>query len=259
MIQTISAKDNPKLKQLRSVLEQASARKKLAQTVLEGAHLLESYLQQQQQPLAVFTTEQGFHHHENQTALAQLDCPIYLLPEHLYQQLSTLKHSTPLMASIALPSPPATWQRRQDCLILDRIQDPGNVGTLLRTAGATGVRQIITTEGTASIWSPRVLRAAMGAHFSLTIFESVDYSHILSGFDIPLFATSSHRPQSIYQLDLRQPCVWILGNEGQGVHSSLLQQAQAVTIPQPGGQESLNVAIAGAVCLFEMTRQRMAN
>ncbi|MDO4223918.1 MAG: RNA methyltransferase, partial [Acinetobacter sp.] len=78
-------------------------------------------------------------------------------------------------------------------------------------------------------------------------------------FRIPIFATSLHQAQSIYQQDLRTPHVWILGNEGQGVSDFALQHAQSVTIPQPGGQESLNVAVAGSICLFEMVRQRLAS
>lgn len=161
------------------------------------------------------------------------------------------------MAIIALPQIQSPWLATVDTLILDRIQDPGNVGTLLRSAAAVGIQQVLSTTGTASLWSPKVLRAAMGAHFSLQLFEMIENQDILQNFHIPVYATSSHRPASIYQLDLSSPCVWILGNEGQGVHPELLTQAQSVTIPQPGGQESLNVAIAGSVCLFEMMRQRL--
>lgn len=255
MPQLIQSKDNPKLKYLRGLIEQSSFRKKQQQTVLEGAHLLESYLINAQ-PYSVFTTEIGFEHPENQTALTQLNCPIYIIAESLYKSLSLLNQTTPLLSIINIPQQDENWHPQQDTLILDCIQDPGNVGTLLRSAAATGITQIITTTGTASLWSPRVLRAAMGAHFSLHLFESIDYQTIISNFDIPIYATSSHQPTSIYDLDLSSNCVWILGNEGQGVNEILLQQAQAVTIPQPGGQESLNVAIAGSICLFETIRQR---
>lgn len=253
----IQSKDNAKLKQLKGLIEQASFRKKLQCTILEGAHLVESYLESTQQPVSVFTTETGLQHPENANVLAQLNCPIYVVAETLYKQFSLLAQATPLLAIIPTPELSKNWQGTQDSLILDQIQDPGNVGTLLRSAAAVGIKQILCTTGTASIWSPRVLRAAMGAHFSLSIFEHVDYQEIISRFQIPLYATSSHRPTSIYGLNLQSPCAWILGNEGQGVHPLLLSTAQAVTIPQPGGQESLNVAIAGSVCLFEMSRQRL--
>ncbi len=258
MPEFIQSKDNPKIKQLRGLLEQAQLRKKQRQTVLEGAHLIESYLQQDIQPYAVFTTEDGFDHVENQQALELLTtCPIYIIPEQTYKQLSPLVQSTPLMAVIDIPAIDPSWQGHIDTLVLDHIQDPGNVGTLLRSAAAVGITQILSTTGTASLWSPRVLRAAMGAHFSLNLYENIALADIVQQFSIPVYATSSHEPTSIYQLDLQNPCAWILGNEGQGVHPQLLEQSTSVTIPQPGGQESLNVAIAGSVCLFEMMRQRL--
>lgn len=254
---TIQSKDNPKLKSLRGLIEQSSLRKKQQQTVLEGAHLIESYLQHNQQPVALFTTEEGFEHIENQNSIELSTCPLYLITEQIYKSLSPLGQTTPLLAIIDIPQFDQAFQTNIDTLILDGVQDPGNVGTLLRSAAAVGVKQVITTKGTASLWSPRVLRAAMGAHFSLHLFEGMQTDGLTQKFNIPVYATSSHRPQSIYTLDLTQPSVWILGNEGQGVTEILLENAQAVTIPQPGGQESLNVAIAGSVCLFEMMRQRL--
>ena len=253
----LQSKDNPKLKLLRSLVEQAAARKKHALTVLEGAHLLESYLACKQQPQSIFTSESGFAHPENQAALHAAHCDIFVIADSTYNSLSSLSHSTALMAVIATPSASKAWQADQDSLVLDQIQDPGNVGTLLRSAAAVGIKQVLCSTGTASLWSPRVLRAAMGAHFSLNLFEGLTYPEIINGFEIPIVATSSHRPASIYQMDLSSPLVWVLGNEGQGVSPELLEKAQAVTIPQPGGQESLNVAIAGSICLFEMSRQRL--
>ncbi|KAF7276210.1 hypothetical protein GWI33_010815, partial [Rhynchophorus ferrugineus] len=202
----------------------------------------------------LFSTEKGITHPENQTVFDLVTCPVFILPEQLYKQISPLVQSTPLMAIIDLPKINFTWQGNVDTLILDCVQDPGNVGTLLRSAAAVGIQQVLTTTGTASLWSPRVLRAAMGAHFSLKLYEHIAYEQIIHHFSIPIYATSSHQPTSIYQLNLKTPCAWILGNEGQGVHTQLLEQSHSVTIPQPGGQESLNVAIAGSVCLFEMMR-----
>lgn len=255
---SIQSKDNSKLKTLKGLLEQHNIRKKLQQSVLEGAHLLETYLQQLGQPHSVFSTEAGLAHTENQVALAQLQCPIYILPENLFNNISKLGKSSALISIINIPTTPSQWQRTQDTLVLDAIQDAGNVGTLLRSAAAVGIKQIIATTGTAKLWSPKVLRASMGANFSLNLFENIDENDIIHGFDIDVFATSSHQATSLYQRDLRSPCVWILGNEGQGVKPQFLQHAQAVCIPQPGGQESLNVAIAGSICLFEMMRQRLS-
>ena len=161
------------------------------------------------------------------------------------------------LAIVDLPSSPEALNFKEDTLILDNIQDPGNVGTLLRSAAAAGIEQVGCTKGSASIWSPRVLRAGMGAHFSLQTYENIALEDLLEKFTIPVYVTSSHQSESIYSKNLRKQCVWILGNEGQGVSAYALKHAEAVSIPQPGGQESLNVAVAGSICFFEMVRQRL--
>jgi TrmH family RNA methyltransferase len=161
------------------------------------------------------------------------------------------------MAVINSPVSPADINQQADMLVLENLQDPGNVGTLLRTAAAAGIKQVICSKGTAAIWSPRVLRAGMGAQFSLSIFEHVALETFIPALTLPVYATSSHAQQLLYQKDLKSPCAWLMGNEGQGVSEHLMQHAQGIAIPQPGGQESLNVAVAGAVCLFEMVRQRL--
>ena len=90
----------------------------------------------------------------------------------------------------------------------------------------------------------------MGAQFSLRCFEQIQLPDVLQQFEIPVYVTSSHRSSSLYAQNLSQPSVWIMGNEGQGASAFALAQAQALTIPQPGGQESLNVAIAGSICFI---------
>ena len=123
-----------------------------------------------------------------------------------------------------------------------------------------GDPQVLAMKGTVGLWSPKVLRAGMGAHFGLQLHElcdSTDSLAQLQALDLPLLATSSHAAQSLYAQDLRGPVSWLMGNEGQGVGAALLAAAQPVCIPQPGGQESLNVAVAGSVCLFETVRQRL--
>ena len=182
---------------------------------------------------------------------------VFVIGESLYKDLSTLGTSLACLAIVDVPSSSQALDFKADTLILENVQDPGNVGTLLRSAAAAGIEQIICTKGSASLWSPRVLRAGMGAHFSLHTFENIDLEDVLAQFQIPVYVTSSHRAESLYSKNLRKACVWILGNEGQGVSDYALQHAEAVSIPQPGGQESLNVAIAGSICFFEMVRQRL--
>lgn len=252
----LESKDNAKIKHLRGLIELNSARKKHQQTVLEGTHLCLAWLQQQKKIFSLFTTEQALENSELQQVFELHQGHIFVISEVLYKDLSTLGTTLPCLAIIDLPQNPAQIDFTQDTLILENVQDPGNVGTLLRSAAAANIKQVICTQGSASLWSPRVLRAGMGAHFSLVCFENIKLEQILPQFKIPVFVTSSHRSTSLYSKDLTQACVWILGNEGQGASNYALEHAEAVAIPQPGGQESLNVAIAGSICFFEMVRQR---
>lgn len=253
----LESKDNPKIKHLRGLIEQNSYRKKQGQTVLEGAHLCLAWLEQNRKINAIFTTENALKHPDLNDILDQYQGTVFVIGESLYKDLSTLGTTLACLAIVDLPSSSQALDYQADTLILENVQDPGNVGTLLRSAAAAGIQQIVCTKGSASLWSPRVLRAGMGAHFSLQTFENIQLEEILEQFKIPVYVTSSHRSTSLYAKDLSQPCVWILGNEGQGVSDYALAHAEAVTIPQPGGQESLNVAIAGSVCFFEMVRQRL--
>ena len=252
----LESKDNPKIKHLRGLIEQNSFRKKQRQTVLEGTHLTLAWLAKNRKIHSIFTTEVAMSHPDLEKINELYDGYVFVISESLYKDLSTLGNTLPCLAIIDLPKTASTIDYSVDTLILENVQDPGNVGTLLRSAAAANIKQIICTQGSASLWSPRVLRAGMGAHFSLSCFENFQLTDILPKFDIPVFVTSSHRSTSLYSKDLSKPCVWILGNEGQGASDYALEHAQSVTIPQPGGQESLNVAIAGSICFFEMVRQR---
>ncbi|MFA6616473.1 MAG: RNA methyltransferase, partial [Hydrogenophaga sp.] len=137
----------------------------------------------------------------------------------------------------------------QPAVVLDRVQDAGNVGSILRSAGAFGFRQVLAIRGTAALWSPKVVRAGMGAHFGLRLVEGLAPAD-LAGLGLPLLVTSSHRGQWLHRATLPWPCAWVMGHEGQGVAPQIeAMAADAVRIAQPGGEESLNVAAAAAICL----------
>lgn len=253
----LESKDNPKIKHLRGLIEQNTYRKKQGQTVLEGTHLCLAWLEQNRQITSIFTTEKAIEHEDFDKIAEQYKGTVFVIAESLYKELSTLGTSLACLAVVDIPSSSQALNFEADTLILENVQDPGNVGTLLRSAAAAGIKQIVSTKGSASLWSPRVLRAGMGAHFAVNTYENVELQDILQKFSIPVYVTSSHESESLYSKDLTQPSVWILGNEGQGVSEYALTNAAAVSIPQPGGQESLNVAIAGSICFFEMVRQRI--
>ncbi|MEO7937833.1 MAG: RNA methyltransferase, partial [Burkholderiaceae bacterium] len=149
-----------------------------------------------------------------------------------------------------LDLPPSTAMRPGVAsVVLDRLQDAGNVGSILRSAAALGFSQVVALKGSAALWSPKVLRAGMGAHFGLHLVEAIEPA-ALAELQLPLIATSSHQGEPVHATKLPWPCAWAFGHEGQGLHAAVAQQARAwCRIGQPGGQESLNVAAAAAICL----------
>ena len=170
------------------------------------------------------------------------------IPDALFRELSGLESPASVGFVIDLPFELAL-QPLAATVILDRVQDAGNVGSILRSAGAFGFRQVIALKGTAALWSPKVLRAGMGAHFGLNLLEGVTLDD-LQALQVPIVVTSSHQGDLIQNLRLPHPCAWAMGHEGQGVCNALMQRAAVhVRIGQPGGEESLNVAAAAAICL----------
>jgi len=145
-------------------------------------------------------------------------------------------------------------------LVLDRLQDAGNVGMMLRSAAAFGCEQVLAIKGTVALWSPKVLRAGMGAHFGLHLRETLSIED-LSILGVPKLATSSHEGEFLHEIMshgvLPSPCAWMMGHEGQGLSHELLDMAdQTVRISQPNGQESLNVAAAASIFLYHSALSR---
>ena len=137
------------------------------------------------------------------------------------------------------------------------MQDPGNLGTVLRTAAAAGIGQALLSPGCAAAWSPKVLRAGQGAHFALAIHEEADLAAFMADYRGMTAATCLDGATSLYEARWTGPLAWIFGAEGQGVRPELVAAAQLrIKIPMPGAVESLNVGAAAAVCLFEAVRRR---
>ena len=256
-IKTISSRDNPVYKHLKLLASSTQARKKAGLSVLDGAHLVSAYLERCGAPAMMAVSESGLRNAEIARLVKSAGLDVLQLSDALYHSISTVEHETGLMAAIQTPEEALPPRISEDCLLLEQIQDPGNMGSLLRSAAAAGVRQVFASPHTVYAWSPKVLRAGQGAHFSLQIVEGVELTEVIARLKVPLIATSSHAKATVHDVDLRQPVAWVFGNEGAGVSDAILARArQRVMIPMPGGAESLNVAAAAAVCLFEAVRQR---
>jgi len=251
----ITSRDNPLLVRLRKLAQDGSGYRRAGQVWLEGDHLCRALVQRGGPADQAVLTEAAWQQRDLRELAAHAP-RVALVPEALFKAISGLESPAAIGMLMPLGEPPAL-QPQLASVVLDRVQDAGNVGSILRSAAAFGAGQVLALKGTAALWSPKVLRAGMGAHFALRLIEGLDEAE-LAGLAVPLVATSSHGGHSLPQAPLPQPCAWVLGHEGQGVAASLLARcALQVRIPQPGGEESLNVAAAAAVCLYESARREL--
>ena len=246
----ITSRDNPLLKELRKLSTEPTAYRKTGRVWLEGDHLCSAAIVRGIKPLMVVFSESFMP--LAGVFIAKGAIKNIVISDKLWSDISGLESPAKMGFVVDLPS---AVQIIPDVatVILDRVQDAGNVGSILRSAAAFGFKQVIALTGTAALWSPKVLRAGMGAHFGLQLVESASLDD-LSTLTIPLVVTSSHQGDFLQNLmqnkQLPSPCAWVMGHEGQGVRAELLQQASvSVRIGQPGGEESLNVAAAAAICL----------
>lgn len=256
----ISSRDNPQYKLLKQLATSSQARRKHAKTLLDGVHLCQAWLQHRGKPELCLVSESHQINSEVASVLEQceaLGADSIVLPDSLFSSLSQVEQGVSLLFVVGTPENATLPQLNQSCVLIDAVQDPGNLGSILRTTAAAGINQVVCSEGTVFAWSPKVLRAGMGAHFQLDIIEHANLQQLISTASVPVYATDSHAQKTIYAVDLTQPCAWLFGNEGKGVSEELLLGVTArLTIPQVAGVESLNVAAAAAVCLFEQKRQR---
>ncbi len=262
----VSSKDNPLIQRLRKLASDPAAYRKLGEAWVEGDHLCSSCVARGVRvPLAVvaesaWTGEHGQAPHGDPAAfhlseLARAAGKVVVVPDGLWKLFTGLESPARLGFVLGLAGD-ATPKPGVRTVVLDRLQDAGNVGTILRTASALGVSQVVALKGTAALWSPKVLRAAMGAHWGLHLVEQASMDDI-DRLAVPLVATSSHAGHVLPEAPLPEPCAWVMGHEGQGVSADLMTRcALTVGIPQPGGEESLNVAAAASICLYESLRRR---
>jgi TrmH family RNA methyltransferase len=266
-MKTISSRDNPLYKQVKQLAASSQVRRKAGHTLLDGVHLCQAYLQHCGIPPQCIINETALSHPEVKVIVAQCEAgraTCITLPDALFDVLSQVERGVGILFVIDIPviddfisiNYAGADGMKGSIVLLDSIQDPGNLGSILRSAAAAGIKNVYCSQGTALSWSPKVLRAGMGAHFLLTIIENVDLLSLIKRLEMPVLATSSHVPQCVYDIDLRQSVAWLFGHEGQGVADALLALAtHQVAIPHQSMMESLNVAACAAVCFFEQLRQ----
>ena len=249
----ITSKDNAVVKDLKRLAQDNTAYRKQGRVWLEGDHLCRAALTRGLTP-AVGVFSDSFWA-SRQDGWEKFAIKNVVLTDALLKEISGLESPAPMGFVLDLPAAPGLAPEAPS-VILDRVQDAGNVGSILRSAAAFGFKQIIALKGTAALWSPKVLRAGMGAHFGLQLIEGVE-PQALGELSVPILVTSSHQGNLIQQSQLPWPCAWAMGHEGQGVGPELMaRSSQFVRIAQPGGEESLNVAAAAAICLHASSLPR---
>lgn len=245
-VTAIHSRDNAFVKELRKLSHDSTAYRKQGQVWLEGDHLCRAALARGLRPKVAVFAESFWP--QVPAEWAQAADKVVVLADALFADISGLE-SPARMGYLLEWLPGQAPQPGLATVVLDRVQDAGNVGSILRSAAAFGFLQVVALKGTAALWSQKVLRAGMGAHFGLHLVESVDVD-ALDALQVPLIVTSSHQGKLIQHTALPWPCAWAMGHEGQGVGPAVeARAALQVRIGQPGGEESLNVAAAAAICL----------
>jgi RNA methyltransferase, TrmH family len=257
-MQPISSREHPFFKQLIKIEKSAKHRRKIGLTLLDGIHLIEAYYAALGSPINLITSKSGYEHAKIKKIIHKQTKKIVILSDSLFYETSPVKTPTGIMALISIPAIKAIPIKKNEafCVLLESIQDPGNLGSILRSAAAAGACDVYLSQDCADAWSPKVLRAAMGAHFLLHIHERSNLLEIAELFDGKIITTTVQVKKSLYQTQLTGPIAFVFGNEGKGLSDEMLKISnEQITIPMLGKTESLNAASAAAICLFERVRQ----
>jgi TrmH family RNA methyltransferase len=255
-LKLITSRDNAAYQEVLALAGDRRARRRAAKTLLDGPHLMEAALEAKVALKRLVFSESAATGPLAEWNRRLGEVPAMVLPDRLFAALSPVDSPVGLLAVIDIPAPAAG---RMDCVVLlENIQDPGNLGALLRVAAASGVAAVHLSTGCAEAWSPKCLRGSQGAHFLLGIHEGVDLPAFARRYPGKIHAASPGAAVSLFELDFQGPMGFAFGNEGAGLSQALLAEARPFSIPMPGRVESLNVATAAAVCLFERVRQLRA-
>jgi len=257
-MKAIASRDNPAFKAMARLVASGSERRRSGASVLDGAHLLAAFLDSGRKPESLMVSRAGLEDGEVARLVERSrPAPVTLLSDPLFDALSTVASPTGVIAAVKTPVGEPVPEDAALVIALDEIQDPGNVGALLRSAAAAGARHALLSAGCAFAWSPKVLRAAMGAHFALNIVEGADLAAFLARYRGTSIALAGGAERPVYDVDLSGPVALVVGNEGAGVSEAVARAAKVrARIPMAGPVESLNAGTAGSIALFEVVRQR---
>lgn len=250
----ITSRDNPRLRRWQHLVRDAAARRREKSALIEGAHLVTACLDTGTPIKSLLLSKSGAARPELATLARRSGKTEVLLSDALFRSIADTETPSGIAAEIALSSTKTDLKAAASCVFLEGIQDAGNVGTILRSAAAFGVRHAVLGKGCADAWSPKVLRAGMGAHFGMDLLEGADLAVAIDQFGGTVACTVARGGVALKDTDLSGRIGWIFGSEGQGVSDALSARASlTISIPMPGSAESLNVAAAAAICLYQLS------
>jgi RNA methyltransferase, TrmH family len=257
-VNSLRSRDNPRVRHWHALAHDGRARRQSGRALLEGTHLLGALLGSGGRPVSLLVSETGRDNSEIAALVRRAGAEPALLTDSLFRWVVDVATPAGIAAEIEIPGP-VPDAAEGDCVFLEAIQDAGNVGAILRSAAAFGVRTGVLDGHCADPWSPKVLRAAMGAHFSLSIQRSGDLAAAVVAFGGTTVCAAAHGGRALVEIDLGERVGWILGAEGQGVSAALRSlAAQSATIGLAPRTESLNVAAAAAIFFYERARRAAA-
>lgn len=254
----ISSRDNPLFKRLKKLAESARARRESRMTLLDGEHLLKAYLDAGGVPHTWVRAASSDGSRLAGLAERVPAARTVVMSDILFAELSPVATPTGVLAEVAWLTPAALGGTPL-VIVLEDIQDPGNLGSMLRSGAAAGATLAVLSRGCHDPWSPKALRGGQGAQFVLPLLTGVDLASWLQQFEGERLALTLGEPNLLYARNLVGPLALVTGNEGAGLSASVCAAASAcVQIPMAGKIESLNAAAALAVAVFEAARQRQA-
>lgn len=244
----ISSRDNARVKRWAKLGRDSSLRREERRAIVEGPHLVAEIFRAGLKPLALLVSESGLGRPEIQKLLATRE-PV-ILSDSVFKAVADADHPPGIAAEIEIPQIEAP--SAVHCVFLEGVQDPSNVGAIVRSAAAFGIGAVVLDRGCADAWSPKALRAGMGGHFKVGLRQVPTLRKELQDFAGTVLCTVPSDGLPLRQAPLEGRLGWVFGAEGQGLSAATTELAAIhISIPMSRGSESLNVAAAAAICLYE--------
>lgn len=258
-MQSVKSRHNSRIKLLRALIASGRERRRQMLSVLDGPHLINAFLDTGRVPRFVAVANDDRGKREIRAIVDRVgDANTVAVSSAVFKSVTPVDSPTGIVAVVDVPESSFDPSMAECLVMLDGIQDPGNVGTIIRTSAAAGADGILLSAGCADPWSPRVLRAGMGANFVMPVNHGADLVSATKEFRGRVIAVASRGGRWPSAIDLAGPIVFVFGSEGAGISEAVARHAdETVTVPMNMRIESLNVAAAAAVVMFERVRQLM--